>query len=227
MIYKSMDSSNYPKFTALFIVILCIELICGSIESLQTLHYFTKPAILISLIIFFYIESRNVSKSLKWLVLAALAFSLVGDVFLMFVDQSPNYFMLGLISFFLAHLFYCWIFFTQKNSKTNPIGLIIVLTIFAFGLFYLLKENLGDLLIPVIFYIIIILTMVITAFLRKKRVSKKSFIYVFLGAILFVISDSILALNKFYMPLKFSSISIMLTYGLAQFYIVTGLLKEQ
>lgn len=222
-----MDGTNYPKFTVLFIVILCIELICGSIESLQALHYFSKPAILISLIIFFYIESSNDSKSLKRMVLMALVFSLLGDVFLMFVDQSPNYFMLGLISFFLAHLFYCWVFFNHRNPNTNPTGLIIVLTIFALGLFYLLKENLGDLLLPVIFYIIIILIMVITAFLRQSKVSQKSFIYVFLGAILFVISDSILALNKFYMPLKLSSLSIMLTYGLAQFFIVIGLLKQR
>ncbi|MEO5787784.1 lysoplasmalogenase [Gelidibacter sp.] len=117
-------------------------------------------------------------------------------------------------------------FFRNRNPKTNPIGLIIVLTFYAFGLFYLLKNNLGDLLIPVVFYILVILLMIISAFLRQKKVSQKSFIFVFIGAILFVISDSILALNKFYMPLPFSSISIMLTYGLAQFFIVLGLLKQ-
>lgn len=69
--------------------------------------------------------------------------------------------------------------------------------------------------------------MVLTAFLRQKEVSKISFILVFLGAILFVISDSILAVDKFYMSLKYSSISIMLTYALAQYFIVIGLLKQR
>lgn len=97
---------------------------------------------------------------------------------------------------------------------------------YAIGLFYLLKNSLGEMLIPVIFYIIVILLMAITAFLRQVKVSKISFVLVFLGAILFVISDSILALNKFYMPLSFSSISIMFSYALAQYFIVMGLLKQ-
>lgn len=202
------------------------ELICGSVESLSQWHYLTKPSLLISLILYFALQSKTMILKMRILVLLALAFSLMGDIFLMFVDQSTNYFMFGLLSFFLAHLFYCLVFFRDRHPKTSPSVLIIVLTLYAFGLFYLLKDNLGDLLVPVIFYILVILIMVITAFLRQKKVSQKSFNLVFIGAILFVISDSILALNKFYMPLQFSSISIMLTYGLAQFLIVSGLLKQ-
>ena len=221
-----MLTTTEKKFTILFLLLLMAELICGSVESLSRWHYLTKPLLLISLILYFFVQSKMMILKTRILILAALFFSLMGDIFLMFVDQSANYFMLGLISFFLAHVFYCWVFFSDRNPKTNPIGLIIVLIFYAFGLFYLLKNNLGDLLIPVVFYILVILLMVISAFLRQKKVSQKSFIFVFIGAILFVISDSVLALNKFYMPLPFSSISIMLTYGLAQFFIVFGLLKR-
>lgn len=221
-----MDKANHPKFTLFFMFILCMELICGSIESLQMWHYFSKPALLISLILFFYSQSKTMPKSARSIILLALIFSLLGDIFLMFVDQSPHYFMLGLLSFFLAHVFYCVIFFRNRNPKNKPIGLITILLIYAFGLFLLLQDHLGDLKIPVVFYIIIILMMVITAFLRREKVSQKSFIFVFIGAILFVISDSVLAVNKFYMPLPLSGISIMLTYGLAQFFIVKGLLNQ-
>lgn len=221
-----MLSKTDKKFTIIFLLLLTAELICGSVESLLQWHYFTKPSLLIALILYFFIQSKMMLLKTRILILAALIFSLMGDIFLMFVGQSPNYFMLGLISFFLAHAFYCLVFFRDRNPKINPIGLIIVLSVYAFGLFYLLKNNLGDLLIPVIFYILVILLMVISAFLRQKKVSQKSFIFVFIGAILFVISDSILALNKFYMPLPFSSLSIMLTYGLAQFLIILGLLKR-
>lgn len=105
--------------------------------------------------------------------------------------------------------------------------IILVLTLYAFGLFYLLKDGLGNMLIPVFVYMIVILMMAITAFLRQQKVFKKSFILVFIGAILFIISDSILALNKFYMPVRFSSVSIMLTYAVAQFFIVMGFLKQR
>ena len=222
-----MLSKTEKKFTIIFVLLLIAELICGSVESLSKWHYISKPSLLIALILYFFVHRKILTFKTRVMTLLALVFSLLGDVFLMFVDKSPNYFMLGLISFFLAHVFYCLVFFSNRNPNTKPISLIIVLTIYAFGLFYLLKDNLGDLLIPVLFYIVVILLMVITAFLRQKKVPQKSFILVFIGAILFVISDSILALNKFYMPLQFSSISIMLTYGLAQFFIVLGLLKQR
>ena len=221
-----MLTKTEKQFAIIFLLLLVAELICGSVEKFAQWHYLTKPSLLISLILYFFVQSKEMILKTRILILAALIFSLLGDIFLMFVDQSPNYFMLGLMSFFLAHVFYCWVFFSVRNSKINPIALIFLLIFYAFGLFYLLKNNLGDLLIPVIFYILVILLMVISAFLRQKNVSRKSFIFVFIGAILFVISDSILALNKFYMPLPFSSFSIMLTYGLAQFFIVLGLLKQ-
>jgi uncharacterized membrane protein YhhN len=46
------------------------------------------------------------------------------------------------------------------------------------------------------------------------------------GAAFFMISDSLLALNKFYEPLPFSNISIISTYALAQYSIVLGILKQ-
>jgi uncharacterized membrane protein YhhN len=74
---------------------------------------------------------------------------------------------------------------------------------------------------------LVILSMATTAFLRQGNVVKNSFVLVFIGAILFMISDSILALNKFYQPLPFTNISIMFTYGFAQLFIVFGLLKQR
>ncbi|HUH29236.1 lysoplasmalogenase [Gelidibacter sp.] len=222
-----MLTKTETQFTILFMLLLLAELICASVESLATWHYFTKPSLLTALIIYFNFQSKELTSKTKVMTLTALVFSLMGDVLLMFVDQSPNFFMFGLVSFFLAHVFYIVIFWRHRNTKINSIGLISILGIYAIGLFYILRNSLGDLLVPVLFYIIIILIMVITAFLRQGKVSKISFILVFLGAILFVISDSILALNKFYIPLRFSSISIMLTYALAQYFIVMGLLKQR
>jgi uncharacterized membrane protein YhhN len=214
-------------FTFIFILLISAELICGSLENLSTWHYITKPSLLIALIFYFYSQNKGLRSKTKTITLLALIFSLLGDVLLMFVDQSPDYFMLGLVSFLLAHICYCLVFLIDRNPKMNFIGVSAVLCIYAFGLFYLLKDGLDDLLIPVIIYMVVILMMVLTAFLRQKTVPRKSFILVFLGALLFVFSDSILALNKFYMPLRFSNISIMLTYALAQYFIVLGLLKQR
>ena len=51
-----MLTKTEKTFTAIFLLIVIAELICGSIESLSQLHYITKPAIVISLLIFFFTE---------------------------------------------------------------------------------------------------------------------------------------------------------------------------
>ncbi|MNR13000.1 YhhN-like protein [compost metagenome] len=89
----------------------------------------------------------------------------------------------------------------------------------------ILLPSLGDLKIPVIVYASVISIMLLFAFngfLVWKNPGNK---YIFVGAIVFVISDSILAINKFYAPVERSSFFIMLTYLVAQYLIVVGILK--
>ncbi|WP_417872053.1 lysoplasmalogenase, partial [Winogradskyella sp.] len=213
------------QFSVLFFVIVLFEIITGSTETLKMVHYIAKPAIVISLIFLFIKTSEGVSKSIKRITLLALVFSLLGDILLMFVEQSPHFFTIGLVAFLTAHIMYILAFLKHRNKQKPIIGFIVFLLIYASGLFYLLKDGLGDMLIPVIVYMIVILSMATSAFLRKGMVNNLSYNLVFSGAIFFMISDSILALNKFYEPLPFSNISIMLTYALAQFLIVIGILK--
>jgi uncharacterized membrane protein YhhN len=47
------------------------------------------------------------------------------------------------------------------------------------------------------------------------------------GALLFVISDSLLAINKFYKPLPFAALFIMLTYCAAQYFIVRAFIHRR
>ncbi|WP_040279809.1 lysoplasmalogenase [Psychroserpens damuponensis] len=220
-----MLTTSEKKFSSIYGIIVCLELLTGSLETLSALHYIFKPAILISLLIFFILKSNALHKPLRLIIILALVFSLAGDVFLMFVDVSPNYFLLGLIAFLVAHIMYVIAFLKQRNKAAKPFGFITFLMLFASGLFYFLKDGLHDMLIPVVIYMLVILSMSTAAFMRKGNVSKRSYILVFLGALFFMISDSILALNKFYEPLAYSNINIMLTYALAQYLIIIGLLK--
>jgi uncharacterized membrane protein YhhN len=94
------------------------------------------------------------------------------------------------------------------------------------GLVVILYSKLGDLQIPVIVYAAVITTMVLTALFRYGRTSNSSFWQVFIGAVLFMISDSILAINKFLDPITNAGLYIMITYVAAQFLIVHGILKH-
>lgn len=213
-------------FSIIFAIILSAELICDNIESLNSWHYLTKPLILFSLIIFFLIHQNNLDTKSKSLTLAALLFSLLGDVLLMFDNISSNFFIGGLLAFLMAHVMYILVFLKKKNTHKKASFLILFLLIYGLGIFYFLKDALGELLVPVIIYMLVILTMVIAAFLRHKSDSKMSYNLVFLGAIFFITSDSLLALNKFYEPFETAGILIMLTYGIAQYFIILGLKKQ-
>ena len=222
-----MLNTSEKSFSINFALIVIAELICGSDSNLTTIHYFTKPAIVISLLVFFLLQGKKLNRRIKVLTILALAFSLFGDIALMFDDHNPTYFIIGLASFLWAHIMYIFVFLKHRNKAKNPLGFSILLLCYAAPVFYLLKDRLNDMLIPVSLYMIVILSMATTAFLRHNMVNRKSFIWVFIGAILFLLSDSILAINKFYQPMSLSHIGIMVTYALAQYCIIIGILKLQ
>jgi uncharacterized membrane protein YhhN len=89
--------------------------------------------------------------------------------------------------------------------------------------FYFIYPNLGGLKIPIIAYILVIVGMVTTARARFKKTNAASFWQVFIGAILFLVSDGILALARFYRDFPEAGILIMGTYATAQLLLVMGI----
>jgi uncharacterized membrane protein YhhN len=194
----------------LFFFVLAIEIYFSSTH--QTLGMqLTKPLLMpILMLLAFQLKIKD--KALYF----ALFFSLLGDVFLMF--SGEKFFMLGLGSFLLAHVFYILLFKTEfkfQPLKTLP----FVITTSAY--FLIIKPGIDqNLILPVLAYCVVITLMGI--FASNRITNRTSYITVLIGSILFVISDSLIAFNKFYAPLPMSTIWIMSTYGIAQYLIVTG-----
>lgn len=216
-----------PKFKLLFAGIVILDLVVGS-SGFSEYRVLTKPLILLSLLIFFAFNGKQLSKPSYFLMLFALLFSLAGDVILLFDSQSNTYFMLGLVSFLLAHLIYGAVFLKKRNKKPAIYlyGVAMILIAIGMLLFFYIRDGLGSLTYPVIVYILGILCMAITALMRIGKVPTPSFLWVFTGALLFVFSDSILAIDMFKSDVPWSNILIMGSYAAAQFLIVFGILKE-
>lgn len=215
-------------FIGVFILLVLLDLVTGYLH-FYGLRQLTKPLILLSLILFFGIYGRQLAKKTYRYILLALFFSLLGDIFLLYDHLSPMYFMLGLIAFLLAHITYALVFLIQGKSilkKKMPLVAILLL-VYGTTLFIILQDNLGTLKIPVIIYILGILAMAITAYSRKDQVGPTSFKLVFIGAVFFILSDSILAINKFLITVPGSHILVMGTYATAQYLIVRGLLANK
>jgi uncharacterized membrane protein YhhN len=209
----------YIAFSVFYLIILFLEY--------ESYDIFLKP-ILIPLLGFgVYFHPKF---PLRKTLLKALLFAWIGDVILLFADIAEIYFIVGLISFLISHLFYCILFNkqTKTHSERNKAVFLIgslAIAIYLIGMITFLLPTLGNLEIPVIVYASVISTMLLFAFSGFLAWDKPGNSYIFLGAVFFVISDSILAVNKFSTPIERSPFFIMLTYLVAQYLIVIGILK--
>ena len=212
---------NY--WITLFLVVLTADIAGIQLQN-EAIQYVCKPLLMIILAAFFLSQTKSRVRGLKKWILAALFFSWAGDVLLMFQESKSLFFLLGLSAFLIAHVFYIVFFHNirvRENIKSNPLLLLLVVVYYA-GLMTLLSPYLGTMKLPVRIYGIVISFMFMLAmhmlFINNKTAGR----WMITGAMLFVMSDSILAINKFYQPFEAAGIIIMLTYGLAQFFIVMG-----
>jgi len=200
------------------------------------LVYLLKP-LLMPLLILWYKKSAN--KTLK-IMIYALVFSFLGDVFLMFLPLSEHFFLAGLASFLITHVLYVVVFVKHTKSKEKSIFWRrphLVLPFFLYGLSliaYLYQSNhpkFIDMQIPVIVYASVIMIMILTAIGRFGKVNQKSFSWVLMGAFLFMFSDTLIALNNFsniFTDQKYlARIFIMILYTIGQYMIVKGFLEQE
>jgi uncharacterized membrane protein YhhN len=210
----------------LFLVVLAANLIDRQFNKGQ-LEYFIKPLLLPALAAYFILQTNSIASGLKKWILFALFFSWAGDVLLIFEPKDKIFFLFGLSSFLIAHIFYIVFFHNvrvREKVKGNP-WLLVAVVIYYAALITLLSPYLEDMKIPVLVYGVVISFMLMLAMHMLFIKNKKTGLWMMFGALLFVISDSLLAINKFYSSFEAAGILIMLTYGLAQLFIVEGSIK--
>ena len=145
----------------------------------------------------------------------------------MFEHVYPVLFIIGLGGFLIAHINYVYVLI-KSGARINPLGRRAwvggpFIVLYGVALLSVLWPHLGDLRIPVLLYALVLMLKGVAALIRKVKIG---FYMVLLGAILFILSDSMLALNKFVNPIEKSGVLIMSTYMFAQLFIVFGLTKK-
>lgn len=208
------------KVTFFVFALVSILDIIGIILEIPILRYIFKPLIILSLL-FLYIFS--VQKRLKW-YLFALGFSFLGDVLLTF--DGELFFITGLVSFLVAHFLFIKIVVSriQEYSLSKIIFSIIPFFIVFSLLIFTLKNSLDEMLIPVIIYGLTISTFGVVSLIDFINNKSKKSLLMFSGAIVFMLSDSVLAIDKFYFEEHFNKIAIMFTYVLAQYLIFRSMI---
>jgi uncharacterized membrane protein YhhN len=106
--------------------------------------------------------------------------------------------------------------------KKSPFTATPLLVYFVALIFWILPNVPGEMQPPVVIYSITIALMVLSAMNNFGNVPKKVFLNTFSGSLLFMISDSIIAVNKFVFPLAFAGVLIMALYISGQYFIAKG-----
>jgi uncharacterized membrane protein YhhN len=187
-----------------------------------------KALIVPMLVAIFVLNARPGFSHLDKMIIAGLFFSWAGDIFLELPD-SETMFVPGLASFLLAHVMYLTVFILTKGKNTISFKRpMLILPVIAYGaaLISYLYKSLDDMRLPVIIYAVVILAMLSGALNRYRKTNRRSYLMVLTGATFFVLSDSMIAINKFVTVIPMSSILIMTTYVIAQYLIITGYLKQ-
>lgn len=171
------------------------------------------------LILFVLVTSQSTN---HLLLLLALTASVLGDVLLALPGEDS--FLRGLLAFFVAHVFYVGLFIKNRlpfedvsSPRLQVSGLILAAA--GIGVFLLNSGNLGAMLIPVIAYSCVLTLMAITALLSQLPVK-----LVGAGAVLFLVSDSILGAQTFLDVNLGGPLSVWMPYYLGQLFLALGVM---
>lgn len=180
-----------------------------------TIIYFILKLLTTSLIILMPLLYASVKNSLfAKSIIIGLIFCLIGDFSLLF----EHYFTIGLISFLVGHIFFIRSF-TVVNGWHWPLKIGIPLTFIAGILLCLIYSNLNSFFTPILIYIIVIVIMSWHGIFLQLSSSNEVFKSVGYAVSLFMFSDGILALNKFYIHFSLSGLLILSSYWLAIFFL--------
>lgn len=215
----------------LFIIIVIGDLV-GEYLQMPSLDHIFKPLIMLWIGSYFYMHSRGIDQKVVKLALSAFVASWAGDLFLMFSEQFL-YFVLGIASFLTAQVFYVFLFLrtielSGKKSflKKKPVWLTVYM-VYGIIIYILLFPHLdGVLKVAVFIYILAIMSMSSMALNRLGNGHPRSFTLVFAGSLLFLASDSMIAINRFLVTIPYEGLLIMSTYIGAQYMIMRGILMQ-
>lgn len=215
-----------PKsISYLFFFVSGINLLAQLFSNAQ-MNQYTKPLLMPLLIYYVYHTAMGRVTIQRLLVTGALIFSWIGDLLLLYPERSWS-FMGGLGAFLVAQVIYTVALHKSVYQKPDiRIKPLLPILLYGTTLLIILIPQAGDLKIPVLVYSLGILAMVSSARLRQGWTSNESFNLAIYGAILCVLSDSLLAIDRFAVELPLASFWVMSTYIGAQYLLVKGILAH-
>jgi len=227
-----LKAPKFSFFTAIYFFIVVV-ILAVEYAGLWWAYYLTKPLPLILIFIFYKMNSGSIKgSSFRNLMLTAFLFCDAGDTLLMFTNRGEQFFIAGLLAFLTGHILYTSAFFTEI-TKIRPwrqhwaqLAFSALLVVYGAEFYILNRFSFGSLWLPVMVYCMAITAMGVAATMRDLNHSKIPYLKVVAGAVLFIVSDSLLATNKFIVQFELAGLLVLSTYFIGQYLIATGSLES-
>lgn len=203
------------EFFVLILILSGAFYLAGHYFKKPLLKYVFKPLTTIIILIFAFLQAPQVSVHYREFILIGLILSLMGDIFLLWPEKQ---FVTGLVAFLLAHLVFILAIITDFGPYYDWQYLIPIVLYMVIYLWIILPRS-GNLVFPVVVYAIVLMLFFWQTAGRAFYLAGNSSMDAFWGAGLFVISDSILAYNRFVKNFKSAEFFIILTYWAALYFI--------
>jgi uncharacterized membrane protein YhhN len=198
-----------------FLLVTVTLTVLAALRSDQRQVYIFKPlsTLLVISVAMLSLVTPGAQPAFTFWITLGLILSLGGDVALMFT--SSRAFLIGLVCFLLAHIVYAIGFTLPNGFHRQDLIVGAILIMIGAAVYYYLKPGLGKMKGPVLVYIAVICLMVnraISTFFGQAFTTTQAWL-ISLGAILFWLSDLVLAINRFRHPFRLQRLSLFLYYG--------------
>jgi uncharacterized membrane protein YhhN len=204
------------------LIAAAIACIIGEYMSIREVVYVAKPLATIAVILIAAGTTAPVSSRYRALITLGLFASLAGDVLLMLPEDR---FLEGLVSFLVAHLLYIAAFAGEGGGMRDAPALAIM-SLVGVTMLAILWPGLGNMTIPVVVYVAVIVTMAWQALARWRHVGGTAAAMAAVGALSFMVSDAALAVRRFRMEFPLATIVVLGAYWAAQWGIAQSVRRN-
>lgn len=215
-----MSAATRSVFTLIFAILAIagaeLAKVSDSAQAPHYIHYLFKPLTTISIFFLVLCASPTPKPVYRRAILAGIACSLTGDVLLMLPDSLlASGFLLGLLAFLCAHVCFLRALVSDCRFAGKVPVFVFIAVLGAVNLWVLWPGLPATMRLPVIVYVSLLLSMTAQAVSRGMTLRTSDSRLALAGGLSFMVSDCLLAYNRFYAPIPHSPVLVLGSYYLA------------